>query len=90
MVESRCAVSLLGSVICCAEGGRFILLNVMSCFFNFILVFEVLMLSLQNHSNYHFLFLICLEDALCTFKILQEQHQHKSYWLIQGELKIIS
>jgi hypothetical protein len=36
MVESRCAASLHGSVICCAEGGRFILLNMMSLFTSYI------------------------------------------------------
>ncbi len=41
--------------------------------FNFIFVSEVLMLRLQKHSNYHFFFLIRLEDALCAFKILREQ-----------------
>jgi hypothetical protein len=36
MVESRCAASLLGSVNCCAEGGRFIVLNMMLRFTSYI------------------------------------------------------
>ncbi len=36
MVESRCAASLLGSVICCAEGGRFIPLYMRSRFTSWI------------------------------------------------------
>ncbi len=36
VVESRCATSLLGSVTCCAEGGRFILLYMRSRFTSWI------------------------------------------------------
>jgi hypothetical protein len=36
IVESRCAANLLGSVTCCAEGGRFILLYMRSRFTSWI------------------------------------------------------
>ncbi len=36
IVESRCAANLLGSVTCCAEGGRFILLYMISRFTSWI------------------------------------------------------
>ncbi len=41
--------------------------------FNFIFVFEVLMLRLQKNFKLSFLFLIRLEDVLCAFTILREQ-----------------
>ncbi len=60
--------------------------------FNFIFVLEVLMLSLQTHSNYHFYFEYA-KRSLCAFKILESNsawillvntRRGESYWLIRS------
>jgi hypothetical protein len=61
--------------------------------FNFILVFEVLMLELRNHSNYHF-FVKTLRGCSMCIQICSIRIQNTlgatptwilgSYWLIQG------
>jgi hypothetical protein len=72
MVESRCAASLLGSVICCAEGGRFILLNMMSrftsCISNMIAFLEVLLCICSNREGRGMfkIMLVCPNSTLGT------------------------
>ncbi len=68
---------------------RLILTIFYNFLFNFILALKILMLRLQNHSNYNFYCKLGLEDALCPFKILRQQLQNESYWLIQGEVNLI-
>jgi hypothetical protein len=60
-------------------------INFFYSLFNFIFVFEVLMLRLQNHSNYHF----CFEYRTlrkCSMRIQNTPRatQREFYWLIQG------
>ncbi len=62
--------------------------NFVDSLFNFIFVFEVLMLSVQTHSNYYFYFEYA-SRMLYAHSKFSGATQRESYRLTQGEANLI-